>query len=288
MGILRCPMTGGRAREAWQIESPRNMRTCRDISALATDYREGQLTAGERAQYESHVATCAECATWAKQLEATAHLLAALPTPEVSPEVRAQLMAGFDAWARRRTLADTSAAEPAMTRARVRDSLVAALATLGAFALLVVLARHPSGESLDWRIALVLAGVATGLAAFGQRGRPRLATAAVLAALAAAFLRGGHGPLGAATGLDCLLIVGATSAASTGAAWLALRRGPGALLRSQAGAWAVAGALAGVAALQISCEAHASLAHLLAFHVGGLIAVIGAALLVPQLQGRAV
>jgi anti-sigma factor RsiW len=255
------------------------MLSCKDISGLATDYREGDLSEGDRAQFESHVATCAGCATWVQQLDATARILGSLPPPELPVDVRERLLARFDGWARPGALADTAVA--ATARARGSGSLVAAFAALGAMALLVAMAKHPSGENLDWRIALVLAAVATGLGTFGRRVGPGLASAAVAAPVAAAFLRGGAGPLGAATGLDCLLIVGATSAASTGAAWLALRRGPGALLRGKAGAWAVAGALAGVAALQISCEAHASLSHLLVFHVGGLIAVIGTALLVP-------
>jgi hypothetical protein len=43
---------------------------------------------------------------------------------------------------------------------------------------------------------------------------------------------------------------------------------------------ASAGALAGYAALQVTCAAHAAIPHLVAFHVGGvLLAAGGAALL---------
>jgi hypothetical protein len=47
-------------------------------------------------------------------------------------------------------------------------------------------------------------------------------------------------------------------------------------LRPGLGAWAVAGALAGDATLQITCSHHAALSHLLVFHAGGVLAVLAA------------
>ncbi|HET9553720.1 MAG TPA: hypothetical protein VFP50_12195, partial [Anaeromyxobacteraceae bacterium] len=71
----------------------------------------------------------------------------------------------------------------------------------------------------------------------------------------------------------------AAAGATAGVAWLVLRRGAAPLLRSTLGAWAVAGALAADAALQISCAEHGSAAHLVAFHLAGVLLVLGAGLL---------
>ncbi len=55
------------------------------------------------------------------------------------------------------------------------------------------------------------------------------------------------------------------------AGWLALRGGTSTLTRRAAAATAAAGALAGDAALQVTCDAHGFGAHLLAFHAGGVL-----------------
>lgn len=56
-----------------------------------------------------------------------------------------------------------------------------------------------------------------------------------------------------------------------GAAWLALRGGLTSIGLKFTVSAASAGALAGDAALHLTCQAHESLPHLLVFHVGGIL-----------------
>ena len=55
------------------------------------------------------------------------------------------------------------------------------------------------------------------------------------------------------------------------------RRETSEIMGSAMGTWGVSGALASVAALQVACGIRSSLAHLITFHVGGLLEVIGVA-----------
>jgi len=262
----------------------RQMWTCREITALATDYSEGHLGATDRARFETHIAGCDGCATFVRQLERTAKAVGALPEPELPMALRVELLARFDDWAGQRASSAASAKATEGVRGRfVAVSLVATLATVG---LLVALGRHPSRSPADWAIALALTGVAATLAALAHRATLRHVATAVSAVLATSLLAGSRGPLEIATGLECLLTVLAAAGGVTGTAWFVLRRGPAALVRSAVGSLAVAGAMAGVAALQLTCGAHTSVAHLLVFHVGGLLAVAATVFLGPRLAAR--
>ena len=263
------------------------MPTCREIAALATDYAEGHLAAADRTRFESHLTGCAGCAVFVEQLGTTARAVGALPEPELPIELRRQLLERFDGWASRRAGAEAPANRPVEKAGARWRSAGAALAALVAFGLLVALARKPSGAPGDWGIALALVGLAVALAALGRRVSFGSAAVAVGATLAAALLGGGPGQLDLHTGLECLLTLAAAAGGTAGAGWLVLRRGPGAAARSTVGAAAVAGALAGAAALQVTCGAHTSLPHLLAFHVGGVLCVAGIALLPPAARSRA-
>jgi hypothetical protein len=102
----------------------------------------------------------------------------------------------------------------------------------------------------------------------------------VLAAVIAAVAVGHPGPLAVEVGVRCLATEIASAAMVVGAAWLAIRGGTTSPARSAVAAAAAAGALAGDAALQLTCAARDAIPHLLAFHVGGvLLAVVGASLL---------
>jgi hypothetical protein len=79
------------------------------------------------------------------------------------------------------------------------------------------------------------------------------------------------------TGAECLALEVAAAAAVGGAAWFGARRGSHAAVRNALAAGGVAGALAADAALQITCQAHAALPHLLVFHLGGVLIVAGVA-----------
>jgi protein-S-isoprenylcysteine O-methyltransferase Ste14 len=260
------------------------MLTCKELTALATDYSEGHLGPAERALFEDHVAGCAACTVWTRQLRTAAQAVGRLPAPTASLEQRAALLARFDAWAAGRMAPEAVGGVGAGGRRRA--AVVAACATLGVFGLVVAMARHPSPLPLDRAIAGALVSVAMVLAAVGQRVTFGSAAVTVSTGLGAALLAGRSGSLELSTGLECLLIVGLASAGAAGATSGWLRREPVERRRDGAGSSAVAGALAGVAALQLACGAHSSLVHLLTFHVGGLLAVAAAALLVARARAR--
>lgn len=253
------------------------MSTCREIAAQATDYAEGHLGADERARWEGHVAGCAGCAAFARQLAIGVRAAAALPEPELPLALRQRLLAVFD------ERAASAAGVPAAASRPRWFAPASALAALAAFAVLLGLGRQRSGSGTDWGAALVLAAVAATLAARGGRVTWGVAAAAAAVTGVAALMSGGPGPLAALTGLDCLASEASAVAGTAGAMWLLLRRGPRSLTGTPLGALAVAGAVAGAGALQVTCGAHASAAHALAFHVGG---VVGVALLAMAARGR--
>jgi hypothetical protein len=144
---------------------------------------------------------------------------------------------------------------------------------------LVALSRHRGGTALDWATAAILGTLALVLAALAGRKPALTVASAAVAALAAALVVGGPGPLEPGLGLDCLVSELASAAVVVGTGWMALRGGTSSLTRSTLAATAAAGALAGDAALQVVCGAHQIAPHLLAFHVGGLLLAAGAATL---------
>lgn len=213
----------------------------------------------------SHASGCPGCARALREAESLRSLIAAYEPPPLpagaleraAREIRAQL---------RRD-----------ARRRLIGSVVAVCASV---VVLVGFGRSRSRSPSDWALAAVLWAFAVVLASTASR-KPLLATAlAVLAAVAAATISGAPGPLAAPLGLVCLATEVASAAIVVGAVWFAFRgstTSPGQFAMAAA---AAAGALAGDAALQVTCAAHTAFPHVLAFHVGGIvIAAAGAAVL---------
>lgn len=253
------------------------MTSCKEISELATAYREGGLEPAIRRAYEVHLAGCPGCRAFDGQLQVTARAVAALPPPELPAALQQRLLAAFDA--RQAALRQAPARAPAAPPGARWHAWEAVFGVAGVAALLVGLARHPSHAVADWIVAAALAAGAMAFAALVRRLTVRFAAAALSAALVAAALRGVEGPLAGGTGLDCLLTELGAAAVVTGVGWLASRRTGG---LAALGGWAVAGALAGDAALQIACAERTSLPHLLAFHAGGVLLVAAAVLLLTR------
>ena len=249
------------------------MLSCKDITELAASRAEGALDPEASLGFDQHVATCAGCRTWLAQLELTTSAIHALPPPPLPAALEAQLLGHFDRRQAART-AGGSALEAAASAGH-RYPWEALIAVVGVAALLTALARTTSRDAADWVIAGGLAVGAVAVAHLARRLTPRVALAAVSAALIAAAVRGGAGPLEPVEGLECLIVEFVAAAAVAGTAWLAGRRGAGPV---SIGPWAVAGALSGAAALQVACGAHTSLAHLVVFHAGGLVLVAGVAM----------
>jgi hypothetical protein len=221
----------------------------------------------ERAEASAHARGCPGCARALAEAEALQRLLT-----EAAPE---PLPAS--------TLARASRAirEELRREVRRRAGLGAAAAAGSALAL-VALARSRSPVPLDLALALALALAAAGLAAAARR-RPAAALAGAVLAALAGLAAAGPGPLAPSLGLECLASELGAAAVVVVAGWLALRGGTTAPARLAVAAAAAAGALAGDAALQLTCAAHAAVPHLLAFHVGGVVlAAAGASLAWPR------
>jgi hypothetical protein len=145
---------------------------------------------------------------------------------------------------------------------------------------LVGMAQNGSRSAVDWACGAALGALAIALAAAARRGGSLVIATAVAAAVTSALVVGHPGPLAATIGLHCLTAEIVSAGIVVGAVWLALRGGTTSPARSAVAAAAAAGALAGDAALQVTCAARDAIPHLLTFHVGGvLLAVVGANLL---------
>ncbi len=260
------------------------MLTCKQMTELATDRAEGVLGLLDRLRFDHHLANCDGCRAYVRQLEATTQALRRLPGPEISPGLNDALMAQFDSWAARTPGQATRAFPEARVKARLaRWPILGAAAVLG---LLVAFARNRSQAPDDWMVGAALAAAALAIALLAGRLAVGVVLAAVSAAVAAALFSGRGGALEVATGAHCLGLELVAAVVVGAAAWFGARGGLQVAVRRSVAAGALAGALVADAALQIICGSHDALPHLLAFHVGGVLLVATAALLV--LRRRAV
>lgn len=260
------------------------MLTCKQTVEMATDRSEGTLGLLARMRFDRHVRGCDGCRAYVRQLEVAASTVALLPEPDISPALNDALMARFDSFA---AAPGTRLAGVALDRepSTARFSPWPTLGTVAVLGLLLAFGRSRSGVPEDWIVGSLLAVAALGLAALSGRMALGVVVAAVAASLAAALVGGGPGDLAGDHGVVCLSMEVLSALVVGGAAWLGVRGGPGAAVRSNVAGGAMAGALAADAVLQITCGAHGSTPHLLAFHLGGVALVAGAVLLV--LRGRA-
>lgn len=219
----------------------------------------------ERLAATAHATGCAGCARALREAERLQSLILACEPPP--------LPAG--------ALERASREVRALVRRDARRRLAVSVAALCASVLVFVsFGRSRSRSVGDWALAAALWAAAVLLAATASRKPLRASAVAVLAAVAAASLSGTTGPLAAPLGLECLATELASAAIVAGAVWLAVRRGGSSAAAAVMVPAAAAGALAGAAALQVTCAAHTSLPHLLAFHAGGvLVATAGASVL---------
>ncbi len=218
----------------------------------------------ERLAAWAHAEGCAECARAlreAERLQALIERSAPVTLPAGAIErASGAIVAELRREARRRTAGSIAAA------------FLAALALAG-------MAGTRSGAMADWARGGLLLLLAVALAAAARR-KPLLVIGGALLAALLAGVASGETALAGAPGAYCLPAELASAALVVGAVWLALRGGTTSPARSAIAAAAAAGALAGDAALQITCGAQDAVPHLLALHVGGvLLAAAGASLL---------
>jgi Putative zinc-finger len=72
--------------------------SCRTISGLVTDYLEDALTLELRLEYERHVAACPPCRGYLVQMRTLLRAADSLPAEELTPQLRATLLAEFASW----------------------------------------------------------------------------------------------------------------------------------------------------------------------------------------------
>ena len=224
--------------------------------------------APERVAAWAHASGCAGCARALREAERLQSLLANLePVP---------LPAGALEQASR----DIHAALRREARRRIAGTIAALCATASIF---VGFARARSQSPVDWALAAALWALAV-VVVLAAGGKPLLATVvAVAGSGAAAVLSGGAGPLVPWLGVECLATELVSAAVVVVAGWLVARGGATSPGRSALVAAAAAGALAGDAALQVTCSAHAYMPHLLAFHVGGVLIAAGVVSMITRL-----
>jgi hypothetical protein len=241
------------------------MSTCERIRDEAAGIAALRPDDPERAAAEAHASGCPGCARALEEGERLQALLveaapATLPEPALGrayQEIRGEL------------------------RREARLRLAGSVGALSAAMLvLVAFARTRSPSSADWALAAVLWATAVVLAAAASRRPGVVVVLSVLAVVGIGAVSAGPGPLVPSLGLECVATELGAAGAVVGAVWLALRGGSTRPARPTIAAAAATGALAGHAALQVTCAAHGSMAHLLAFHAGGvLLAAAGAGLL---------
>jgi anti-sigma factor RsiW len=72
--------------------------TCQELVELVTAYIEGALPENERARFEAHLAICAGCEEYLKQMRQTISLLGTLTEASLSPQARDDLIGAFRRW----------------------------------------------------------------------------------------------------------------------------------------------------------------------------------------------
>jgi hypothetical protein len=232
------------------------MTECERIHADAPGLAALRRSDPELVAATSHASGCAECARALREAQRLQSLLAAADTEPLPAAAFGRAYAEIREQLRREA------------RWRLGGSVAAVCASV---LVLLGLARARSPSIVDWTLAAILWATAVAVAAAARR-RPVLATAVcLLAAVAAGAGAGSSGPFAPSIGLECLAAELASAAVVVGAVWVALRGGATSPRRSAIAAAAGAGALAGEAALQVTCAAHAALPHLLSFHAGGVL-----------------
>ena len=204
----------------------------------------------DRAAFLAHAAGCPGCLRALHQAEAMLRLLDAAPPPAPRPGAlrrASQQIVSELAWLAR---------QPAVRGAAV----------VAGWAVLVFLARERAPDG--WAASLILAGAAGLIAAF-LGALPAAVGAVALAAAFALFSVQAAG-LAPATGAVCFLLEQVCAVFPLAAVfWLARKTGasaPQALVPA-----VVAGALAGEAALHLTCPARGAAGHLWAFHFSGVV-----------------
>jgi anti-sigma factor RsiW len=72
--------------------------SCQELVELVTDYLEGALTPGDLRRFEEHIAVCAACTEYLRQLREMIRLVGAITPDDLSPAAEAELLDLFASW----------------------------------------------------------------------------------------------------------------------------------------------------------------------------------------------
>ena len=72
--------------------------TCRELVELVTDYLEARLSIQDRTRFELHLAYCAWCRTYLRQMQQVLETAGELTEESIAPEARDELLAAFRRW----------------------------------------------------------------------------------------------------------------------------------------------------------------------------------------------
>lgn len=64
------------------------MLSCKEVTALVTDYVEGRLSFTERIQFRIHMIGCPHCRRYLRQMRVTQRALGALPVESIPLDVQ--------------------------------------------------------------------------------------------------------------------------------------------------------------------------------------------------------
>ena len=73
---------------------------CQELVELVTDYFEDALDVAARLAFERHIAACADCTRYLRQLEAIVRATGRVVASDLSPEAEEALLEAFRGWAR--------------------------------------------------------------------------------------------------------------------------------------------------------------------------------------------
>ena len=215
-----------------------------------------------RAAFE-HARSCRDCArALAQGVKLQDLLLEGRPLEAPSAETLARAAREIQ----RELAAEGAAAPPTRTSVWPLGASVA----LG-FLVIAALARHRAGDGRSLAAAAALAGAATLLVTLAPRRHPLLVGLVAGASLIFAFMAGEGADLVPLIGVHCVLAELLASAFPLAVALALVKR------RQEAGGFvffgtvAAAGALAGHAALHLTCPVRLEAPHLLVFHTGGVV-----------------
>jgi hypothetical protein len=227
------------------------MTACETLRPDAAGIAALPARAPERLEYLRHAQGCPDCLRALGEAEAMLRLLDAAPPS--APKLPALQRASQQIISELTWLA--------------RQPAVRGFAVAAGWAIIVFLERRRAPDG--WLASVALAGAAALIAAF-LGALPAVAGAIALAAAFAGFTSRTEG-LAPSTGVICVLLEQVCAVFPLAAVfWLARKTGGGAPRALVAAA--VSGALAGDAALYLTCPARHATGHVWAFHFSGVVA----------------